>query len=702
MARAGAEAPASQNASALLERARFLAEASRLLAQSLDYEATLATVARLAMPELGAWCLVDIVEEDGSIRRLAVAHPDPTKQALVRELERGYPPEVEDMLGAPAALRAHRSLLVPEVPDEALVAHARGQRHLEILRALGVGSYMVVPMEARGRLVGCITFVSAEAGRRYDGTDLTLADDLAARGAMAIDNARLFQHAEQARAEAEQARAEAEAARRRAEDDRDMAGAAEAAAETARQEAVAFGVRAHTSERARGDFLSTMSHEFRTPLNAVLGYAELLSAGVGGELSATQDGYLERLRAATRHLLGLVNDVLDVAKADAEGLPVARDTVDARAAMRAAVTLVQPQADARGIRLTIDWGRTRQTPGPARYLGDARRVEQIVTNLLTNAVKFTPPGGEVALRLVWHAGARPGSTPVPLAVALEAPAPPEPTSAPGWIGLRVADTGPGIAPADQARVFEPFVQVATGRTRPVDGTGLGLTISRRLARLMDGDVVLESEAGAGATFTLWLPAAAPESAAHAAEAVSVARRDPARGSGERRGAERYVRGLGAVGDVLMRQVDDIVLRYAERVRTDPAIPAARSAPWAEIANHTATMLSDVAQAPGVTEEAAGDAAPLMRIGDEIRHLVAQRHAQRRAQLGWSREGLERDFDVLQDEVEAAVRAGTPPDAAHALESGLAIMRKLLDDARRVGTAAFDREVVTTSAVGVTD
>jgi GAF domain-containing protein len=230
-----------------LERARFLAEASRLLAQSLDYEATLETVAKLATPELGAWALVDLVEDDGAIRRLAVVHPDPSKQALARELERGYPPAVQDALGAPLVLRTREAELVPEVTDALLVAVARDPRHLEILRSLGIGSLMVVPMLARGHVVGCMTFVSADSERRYAADDLALADDLATRCALAVDNARLYRAAQQARAEAL-------AARRDAERGRGVAETAQAVADEARGVAVEFGLRAQDSERVKSDF----------------------------------------------------------------------------------------------------------------------------------------------------------------------------------------------------------------------------------------------------------------------------------------------------------------------------------------------------------------------------------------------------------------------------------------------------------------
>jgi signal transduction histidine kinase len=184
------------------DRFSFLAEASRCLADSLDYEATLTTVAGMALPYLDAWCIVDVVTpaaEDAEIRRLAVLHPDPHKQELARRLHEQYPPLADDFIGAPRVIRTSRPEMVFDVPDDALVAQARDAEHLALLRALGVQSYVVVPMVARDHLLGAITFVTAEAGRRFGDIDLLMAEDLARRAAMAIDNARNHREALAAR-----------------------------------------------------------------------------------------------------------------------------------------------------------------------------------------------------------------------------------------------------------------------------------------------------------------------------------------------------------------------------------------------------------------------------------------------------------------------------------------------------------------------
>src|SRR5918911_185889 len=174
------------------ETQRFLAEAGASLSSSLDYRSTLSRMAHLAVPYLADWCAVDIVEEDGSLERLAMAHQDPEKIALARELEERYPPDPEAPQGVAQVLRTCQSELVPEIPEQVLEQAVRDEEHREILQRLGLKSYMIVPLVARGRTLGAITLVSAESGRRYGQAELELAEELARRAALAVDNARLY------------------------------------------------------------------------------------------------------------------------------------------------------------------------------------------------------------------------------------------------------------------------------------------------------------------------------------------------------------------------------------------------------------------------------------------------------------------------------------------------------------------------------
>jgi signal transduction histidine kinase len=329
--------------------APFLAEASRLLADSLDYETTLATVAMLALPHLGAWCIVDVVEEGGEIRRVAVVHPDPAHQERARELRDGWPPNRDDPLGVPAVARTRRSEMISPVDDELLRRMARSERNLELLEQLGIGSLMIVPLLARGEILGAITFVAPRDAPRYDAEDLGLAEDLAARAAIAIDNARLYRMAEQARDAAERA------------------------------------------SQAKSQFLGMMSHELRTPINAILGYTQLLDMGVRGSLSDGQRALLQRVEASGRHLLDLVTRLLDASKAETGDLTVQNQVNRVTDVITGAINAVRPKAGRRRIQSECD------PDGQMRFLGDRIRARQILVNLLTNAIRFTSPDGIITI-----------------------------------------------------------------------------------------------------------------------------------------------------------------------------------------------------------------------------------------------------------------------------------------------------------------
>ncbi|HEU0300089.1 MAG TPA: GAF domain-containing sensor histidine kinase, partial [Longimicrobium sp.] len=402
-------------AEASRDRFSFLAEVSRCLTDSLDYEATLTTVAGMSLPYLDAWCIVDVLTPGGEVRRVAVVHPDPDRQEAARALAKEYAPRAGDMVGAPRVIRTGRPEMVFDVPDAALVAAAHDEEHLALLRRLGIRAYVIVPMVARGNVLGAMTFITAEHGRRFGDIDVVMAEDLARRAAMAVDNARLHREAEEARDTAENALAEAEHALEEAataeEYLRDARDAAEAAL------------------RTRDEFVSTMTHEVQTPLNAIIGYLELLEMDVSGTLGEAQRSYVQRAQESSRHLLRLVGDVLDFSRSETARLAVEHEPVGAVETVRGALALVRPLASGRLLTL-VD-----ETAGAAglRYLGDEYRGRQILVNLLSNAIKFTPAGGRVTL---------------------ECRAQPDEGGGEGWLLFVVTDSGEGVKPEDAERIFE--------------------------------------------------------------------------------------------------------------------------------------------------------------------------------------------------------------------------------------------------------
>jgi signal transduction histidine kinase len=256
------------------------------------------------------------------------------------------------------------------------------------------------------------------------------------------------------------------------------------------------------TNRTKSEFLANMSHELRTPLNAIVGFVELLRDGIYGELAPRQVAPVERIASSATHLRQLVDQILDLAKMAAGRLEVHPELLDLRPFVLNVASEMEVLVQERGLNSSIVLGA-----GLPRVRTDPMHLRQILLNLLGNAIKFTPSGGiairarlvaekDGAVRALWSRGGNADGDGAPPTAAGHA-----------WIALQIADSGVGIAPADRERIFEEFEQVNAGpRSDSIQrGTGLGLPISRRLARLLGGDLTVESEVGKGSTFTVWLP-----------------------------------------------------------------------------------------------------------------------------------------------------------------------------------------------------
>ena len=324
------------------ERLRFLAEASRVLGSSLDYETTLADLARLAVAAMADFCLVDLVDDDGRPRRVAAAHADPARQPLAERL-REFPPGPQSV-GIPRVLRTGRPEIFYEVTEENIPALARDEEHASILRELGMKSSIAVPLIARGRTIGALTFSSTRPGRRYTDEDVAYAQEIASRAALAIENARLY-------------------------------------------------ARAQEVNRAKDEFLATLSHELRTPLTPILGWTHMIRSGRLGQNEAAQG--VRVIEKNSQSLARLINDLLDMSSILSGKMRIERAPVELSSVLREAAETVRPQADARSVRVEV------QTVGlqSAVVNGDRTRLVQVFWNLLHNAVKFSREGGRVRVRV---------------------------------------------------------------------------------------------------------------------------------------------------------------------------------------------------------------------------------------------------------------------------------------------------------------
>jgi signal transduction histidine kinase len=511
----------------------FLAEASTTLASSLDVETTLTNVAHLVVPEFADWCAVDVLDEDGAIRRLAVAHRDPEKLEWAQRSRDEFPPSADEPEGTGRVVRTGEAALYRTIAPGLLEATTKNDLHLQTLMELGMASAMVVPLKAGGRTLGALQFVSASRERLYNDDDLRFAEHIGRRAAAAVDNALLYRRAEQ-RASAALALTfvgdgvflvdeegviriwNTAAAVITGLPERDMLNhPAEGAipgwkaieahvplalgpgiprAETVPVElhgaerwlsisGVAFPggtvyafrdlTEEHRVERLKSEFVSTISHELRTPLAAIYGAALTLRREEPA-LEAQREGLLEVISGESERLARIVNDILWASRLESGTLHVAVESCDPRKLAATVVEATKAHAPANiSIALAV-------APDVPAVEADPDKVRQVLTNLVDNAVKYSPDGGDVV---------------VDVSVRGEV------------VCFAVEDAGLGIPTAELPRIFEKFYRLDPELTRGVGGTGLGLYIARELVRRMNGRVDVESVEGEGSIFRVELPVA---------------------------------------------------------------------------------------------------------------------------------------------------------------------------------------------------
>lgn len=555
------------------QRIRFIAHASEQLASSLDYETTLKNVAQLAVPIVADWCVVDILAAHGAPQRLALHHSDPAKVALVQEMSERYPSDPNSRHGVHEVVRTGKTIYVPEISAQLLRESAMDARHLELLESLGLRSYVIVPLHARGRVLGAITAVYAESGRTFDSLDVQLLEDLGRRGGIAIDNAMLVHTLEETQEKLEQQAStlEAQTVELEIQTEELQARTEQLAASEHRYEqilnsvedkiftkepgskvtwanraACAYygltvdGLRSitdnidddvrvfetgqpvevawepssgpdgitryfHTvktpifdadgqvielvgvsrdvtteararkaieeANRAKSDFLAVMSHELRTPLNAMIGYSDLLLEGLPAPIPDAARPSVQRIGLSAKHLLELIDEILLFSRLEAGREQLNVQHIELKSLVNEVCAIAEPLALQKGLLFTctVDGAVTAPT--------DARKLRQILLNLVGNAIKFTE-SGQVLLDVV-HAGEH--------------------------VVISVADSGIGMTDEQRLRIFEPFYQVESSLGKRTSGTGLGLSISRKFAEMMGAELTVTSTPGSGSVFTLSLP-----------------------------------------------------------------------------------------------------------------------------------------------------------------------------------------------------
>jgi signal transduction histidine kinase len=427
---------------------------------------------------------------------------------------------------------------------------------------------------------------------------------------------------------------------------REEAEAARQHAEEANLDLVRLAAEAETANRAKSAFLATMSHELRTPLNAIAGYTQLLEMGLHGPVTESQRDALHRIHANQGWLVSLVTEILDYAKLESGRLRLdVRDLVVSEL-LDGLETAVGPQVRAKGLYFDC----CRSCDGKL-VRADRERVRQIVLNLLSNAIKFTDRGGVIRVSCEERNDR---------------------------IATHVEDTGRGIAPDKLESIFEPFFQVEQELTRSAGGAGLGLAISRDLAKAMRGDLMVESVPGRGSVFTLWLPGAHSTEAAARTAAATGAPPEPAPPETEAYSAAA----MAAIARHVAREAEQIVDGLARRLREDPLTPQARAVSTLELRDHIGTLLTDVAKSLSLVVEMGGEPSQILRDGTEVQRLLAERHGAQRARLGWAETAHAREFEIVRDEVETSVRRGAPaaPLRSADVDLALALLRGFIQHA----------------------
>jgi PAS domain S-box-containing protein len=518
----------------------FIVAAGDELSRSLDYRETLRRVAELAAKEIADWCTVHMVESDGAVVQIAIAHRDPAKVTFARELQDRYPPR-DEATGPAAVIRTGEPELVPEITEDIVRAAARDELHYELLRELGLESYVSVPLKGRDGTLGAITLVSSDAGRRFGAEDLVLVEELARRAVSAIENARLYREAE-ARAQAARVLAmvgdgvalvdrggrirlwNAAAAVITGLQDSDVLGrqardaipgwsaVAElipvaAGGESARaenvplqigerelwlsisavgyEEGTVYAFRDLTDERTletmRQDLVATVSHELRTPLAAIYGAALTLRRDDVELERELHDKLLEVIAEESNRLADIVNDLLLASQLDTGTLRATIERCDPR-------EIAQLEIDAARTHLpdAVDLVLVVADELPA-VAADPGQLRQVLGNLIENAIKYSPQGGTIEVAV-------------------------EPVER--HVRFAIRDSGLGVPKSEQRRIFEKFYRLDPDMTRGIGGTGLGLYICRELVRRVDGRIWVESDGRTGSTFFVEIPqeAAVPAAA----------------------------------------------------------------------------------------------------------------------------------------------------------------------------------------------
>ncbi len=398
----------------------MLSEASKLLSSSLDYQTTLNTIAHLAVPKIGDWCTVDIFEKN-KIKQVSVAHKDPKKVKWAKELRKNRPIDMDAPTGLPHILKTGKSELYAHISDEMLKASSQDEKDYELMKSLGFKSAMIVPLFSQKKPIGAITFVTTETRRHYNQADLLMAEELATRASVAIENARLYKGS---------------------------------------QEAITL----------RDDFISVASHELKTPVTSVKMFTQVLKRHSEqiGDMKAVS--HLTKMDKQINKLTELIYDLLNVAKIQAGRMEFRQQLFDFDKAVKEVIDVLQQSSDKHEL---IIEGRTGK-----KVYGDEERIGQVVNNLVSNAIKYSPRAIKVLINL---------------------------STDKKNVQVSVQDFGIGMSQEHFERIFERFYRVYDNNDKTFPGLGIGLYISSEIVKRHGGKFWVDSVPNQGSIFSFSIP-----------------------------------------------------------------------------------------------------------------------------------------------------------------------------------------------------
>lgn len=398
---------------------RFLAEAGKILGSSLDYQTTLNQVAKLAVPQISDWFGIDIFDDKGELQQIAVGHKDPQKIKWAKEMRKKYPPNMEAKNGLPQVLKTGKSELYPFITPEMMEKTARDKEHMQYIKQIGMSSAMIVPLISERKPIGAVTYVSTK--RHFTQSDLAIAEELAHRASLAIENARLYNNA---------------------------------------QKAITL----------RDDFISVASHELKTPITSVKIFTQVLQKHAEQNADEKASQSLGKMDKQIDKLTELIYNLLNITKIQSGQMEFTEKEFDFDTMVHEIVDVLQHTSAKHKL---VVVGKSNK-----KILGDEDRIGQVFSNLISNAIKYSPNSDKVVITL---------------------------TSKRNYVGVSIQDFGIGMDKHHLNKIFNRFYRVSGSTDKTFPGLGIGLYISKEIINRHQGKLWAESIPGKGSTFYITLP-----------------------------------------------------------------------------------------------------------------------------------------------------------------------------------------------------